>query len=459
MKKVSFVSLGCDKNTVDSEIMLSILTERGYEITRQDEEADAIVVNTCAFIQDAKEESINTIIEMGQFKQEGACEALVVTGCLAQRYADEIFQELPEVDAVVGTGSYEKIADVLDALFEKKEKQVRRLENPSGRNLSYRPRSVSTAGFYEYLKIAEGCDNHCTYCIIPKLRGKYRSRQKEDILREAAELVDSGVKELMIVAQDITKYGRDIGDGYELPQLLRDLCKISDLAWIRLLYCYPEDITPELMQVMREEEKVLPYVDIPIQHCSNRILKLMGRRHTKEMLRECIAALRREVPGIALRTTLITGFPGETEEEFEEMLAFVEESRFDRLGVFAYSQEEDTPAALMPGQIDQAEKERRRDALMELQSRISEEISQSYIGSELTAMIEGRIPEEEEDEVQVYSARTYRDAPDIDGFIFIRSERELRSGDLVRCQVTGAYEYDLVGEIIEDEETDGDEHT
>lgn len=447
-KKVAFVSLGCDKNTIDSEIMLTLLTDHGYEITKNDEEAEAIIINTCAFIQDAQEESINTIIEMGAYKQEGCCRALIVTGCLAQRYADEIFTEMPEVDAVVGTGSYEKIVEVMDALLKEQKSKVRRTDALEERDLSYYRRTVTTPGYFEYLKIAEGCDNRCTYCIIPKLRGGYRSRRKEDILQEARDLAAEGVKELMVVAQDITKYGRDLADGYELPDLLRELCQVDGIQWIRLLYCYPEDITDALIQVMSEEKKILPYIDMPIQHCSNTVLRRMGRRHTKEMLQQVIEKLRSQMPDIAIRTTLITGFPGETEAEFQEMLDFVSESRFDRLGVFTYSQEEGTPAALLPDQIPQEEKERRQAELMELQKAISEEASSHMVGKELTAIIEGRIPGEGEEGYEVYSARTYRDAPDIDGFIFITAGEELRSGDLVRCRVTGAFEYDLIGELL-----------
>lgn len=448
MEKVAFVSLGCDKNTVDSEIMLTLLTEHGYEITKQDEEADVIIINTCAFIQDAQEESINAIIEMGGYKESGCCKALIVTGCLAQRYADEIFKELPEVDAVVGTGSYEKIVDVMDEVLHKNRKQVRQTDVMEERDLSYHRRTVSTPGYFEYLKIAEGCDNHCTYCIIPKLRGRYRSRNREDILQEAGDLAAEGVKELMVVAQDITKYGRDLQSAYQLPQLLKDLCQIDGIEWIRLLYCYPEDITDELIQTMREQTKIVPYIDMPIQHCSDTVLRRMGRKHTKEGLKQVIQKLRRAMPDIAIRTTLITGFPGETEEEFQEMLHFIEESQFERLGVFTYSQEEGTPAALLPQQIAEEEKQRRQDQLMALQKEISEAASARLVGKELTAIIEGRIPGEEEDGYEVYSARTYRDAPEIDGFIFITANQELRSGDLVRCRVTGAYEYDLIGELI-----------
>ena len=448
-RQISFVSLGCDKNTVDSEIMISLLAERGYALTKDDEKADVIIVNTCGFIQDAKEESIQTIIEMGGYKEVGACKALIVTGCLAQRYADEIFQEMPEVDAVVGTGSYESIVDVVDAVLSKKEEKLRCVEKIEGRDLSYHKRTITTPGYYEYLKIAEGCDNHCTYCIIPKLRGRYRSRRPEDILREAEDLARSGVVEVMIVAQDITKYGRDLPEPATLSGLLRQLCEIEELSWIRLLYCYPEDITDELIEIMAQEDKILPYIDMPIQHCSNSILRRMGRRHTKEILLERIQRLRQRIPEICIRTTLITGFPGETEDEFEEMCDFVREVRFDRLGVFAYSQEENTPAAEFADQIPEAEKQRRKEQLMEIQRSISEAKSNEFIGQKMKVLVEGQIPGEEG---YVYSTRTYRDAPDIDGFLFLKATRSLLSGEVVDCEVTGASEYDLIGEMRDEDE-------
>lgn len=443
-KTIAFVSLGCDKNTVDSEIMLQLLLDHGYTLIKEEEKARILVVNTCAFIQDAKEESINTIIELGEYKRTGVCKGLIVTGCLAQRYAREIFEDLPEVDAVVGTGSYEEIVRVADQVLEGSGKKIQCLGKLEERDLGYHKRLLSTVGYYEYLKIAEGCDNHCTYCIIPKLRGKYRSRVSRDILQEANELAKQGVKELMIVAQDITKYGRDIPGEKHLPELLKELCQIPELEWIRLLYCYPEDITEELIDTVAKERKILPYFDMPIQHCSNTVLKRMGRRHSKEELYRLIRRLRERIPEVTLRTTLITGFPGETEEEFQEMYDFVKEVRFDRLGVFTYSQEEDTPAAVMNDQIPQEIKEERRDRLMELQREISMERSQNLVGREMEVLIEGRIPEED----NVYTGRTYRDAPEIDGFIFVTAERELRSGDMIHCLVTGAYEYDLIGEMV-----------
>ncbi|MBO6159144.1 MAG: 30S ribosomal protein S12 methylthiotransferase RimO [Firmicutes bacterium] len=451
MKKISFVSLGCDKNTIDSEIMLSLLTDHGYEITKNDDQADAIVINTCAFIADAQEESINTIIEMGRYKEEGVCQYLVVTGCLAQRFHKEIFEDLPEVDAVVGTGSYEKIVDVLDELFGT-AKKLEVLDPIDHRPLGYYKRSITTPGHYEFLKLSVGCDNHCTYCIIPMLRGPYRSRAKEDILHDAQDLADQGVKELLLVAQDITKYGRDLYEDYQLPELLKDLCKIDGIEWIRLLYCYPEDVTDALIRTMKEEPKILPYIDIPIQHCSDSVLKRMGRHHTKALLENLLQRLRDAMPDICIRTTLITGFPGESDEEFEEMLDFVENSRFDRLGVFCYSQEDGTPAARMKDQIAEDVKESRKDQLMALQQQISEEKSASMVGKVLDVMVEGRIPEEEApDGTNVYVARTYRDAPDIDGFIFVSCSYELRSGDILKVRVTGAYAYDLIGEVVENE--------
>ncbi len=443
--KIAFISLGCDKNTVDSEIMIQLLAEKGYEIVKEDDQAEVIVVNTCGFIQDAKEESINTLIEMGQYKESGKLKALVATGCLAERYADQIFEELPEVDAVVGTGSYEKIVDVVEELIHG-GRGIRAQEDAGQRDLGYRKRVLTTPGYYGYVKIAEGCDNRCTYCVIPKLRGPFRSRKEEDILREVRDMAEEGVKELMIVAQDITKYGKDLDGVSRLPELLKKIAQVDGIHWIRLLYCYPEDITPELIQVIAEEPKIVHYVDMPIQHCSDGVLKRMGRHHTKQQLLDVIQALRKAVPDIALRTTLITGFPGETEEDFQEMREFIQEVRFDRLGVFAYSQEEDTPAARMPDQIPEEEKERRKDILMELQQRISSEKSQEMVGESLEVIIEGQIPGEEEEEgTKVYSARTYRDAPDIDGFLFLSSSQEYLSGDFVQAQVVGAYEYDLMG--------------
>lgn len=442
--KIAFVSLGCDKNTVDSEIMIELLAEKGYEIVKDDAQAEVIIVNTCGFIQDAKEESINTLIEMGQYKQTGRLRALIAAGCLAERYADEIFRELPEVDAVVGTGSYEQIVEAVERLVHG-AREVRLLENAAVRDLGYRKRVLTTPGYYGYVKIAEGCDNHCTYCVIPKLRGPYRSRKEEDILREVEDLAVEGVRELMIVAQDITKYGMDWDGSSHLASLVSRIAQVDGIRWIRLLYCYPEDITEELIQTIRKEPKIVHYIDMPVQHCEDRILKRMGRHHTKEQLFQVIRRLREAIPDIAIRTTLITGFPGETEEEFRSMCDFVEEIRFDRLGVFAYSQEEDTPAASLPDQIPEEEKQRRRDVLMQLQQQISSQISQELVGKRMEVMIEGEIPGEGDGETRVYSARTYRDAPDIDGFLFLSSPRTYLSGEFTEAEVVGAYEYDLMG--------------
>lgn len=452
MKKrtFSFVSLGCDKNTVDSEIMLQKLLEGGYELVRDDAEAEIIIINTCGFIQSAQEESIETILEMSGYKETGKCRKLVVTGCLAQRFAEEIRTELPEVDAIVGTGSYEDIVQVLDET-ETSEGVVMELKPREERDLSYQPRLLSTTGYYEYVKIAEGCDNFCTYCTIPSIRGRYRSRKAVDILREVRELADQGVTELLVVAQDITKYGKDLEEDIDLPDLLYMICRVEGIRWIRLLYCYPEDITDKLIRTMAEEEKILPYIDMPIQHCSDTVLKRMGRRHNKAMLEEVIGKLRAAMPEIAIRTTLITGFPGETEEEFREMCDFVEETAFDRLGVFTYSQEEGTPAARMKDQIPEEEKERRKDILMELQQRVSREISGSFIDEEMEVLVEGEIPEEVE-EGYVYSTRSYRDAPDIDGFVFVTTDRRHDSGEYIRCRITAAYEYDLIGSEIDVQE-------
>ncbi len=359
-------------------------------------------------------------------------------------------KEMPEVDAVVGTGSYERIVEVLDQLQEKeRNKPVLTLDPAEKRDLSYRRRTITTPGHYEYLKIAEGCDNRCTYCVIPSLRGPYRSRPAADILHEARDLAEQGVTELMVVAQDITKYGRDLNPRTTLSALLKELCKIDEFHWIRLLYCYPEDITDDLIETIAAEDTIVPYIDMPIQHCSDTVLRRMGRRHTKETLVRVCSRLRERIPGIALRTTLIAGFPGETEQEFEELCQFVKDMRFDRLGVFAYSQEEGTPAGAMPDQVPDEEKNRRMETLMRIQQSISQEISKQFIGRTLEVLIDGEIPEETEG--HVYSARSYRDAPDIDGFVFVSSDRPHRSGEYVKCRITGASEYDLIGDEVEEE--------
>ena len=437
--KIFCVSLGCDKNLVDTEMMLGLLNKDGYTFTDDEHEADVVVVNTCCFIGDAKEESVNTILEMAELKKEGRCKALIVTGCMAQRYKQEILDEIPEV----GTSTYDEISNVLKKVLggsrESCFHDLNALPNVEV------PRVVTTGGYYAFLKIAEGCDKRCTYCIIPDLRGSYRSVPMERLIEEAKQLASQGVKELILVAQETTLYGIDLYKKKSLPKLLHELCKIPGIQWIRIQYCYPEEITQELIETIREEEKVCNYLDIPIQHASDRILKRMGRRTNQKQLREMIASLRSQIPDIALRTTLISGFPGETEEDQEEVMRFVDEMEFERLGVFAYSQEEDTPAAEFPDQVPQELKEERRDEIMELQQEISYEKSQSMIGKVLEVMIEGKVADE-----NAYVGRTYMDAPGVDGLIFINTDLDLMSGDFVRAKVTGALEYDLIGEICDE---------
>ena len=444
--KILFISLGCDKNLVDSEMMLGLLAQRGYEFTDDETQADIAVVNTCCFINDAKQESIDMILDMAELRKNGAISALFVTGCLAQRYQEEIQKEIPEVDVIIGVTAIDEIVDALDAFFAgRKENHYKSLlEKP----LTDVKRIVTTGGHYAYLKIAEGCDKHCTYCIIPKVRGSYRSVPMESLLKEAEALAFDGVKELIIVAQDTTVYGVDLYGRKMLPGLLKELCKIENIRWIRILYCYPEEIDDKLIRVIKEEPKICHYLDLPIQHGCDTILKRMGRRTNRNELTAIIGKLRKEIPDICIRTTLITGFPGETDEEHETLLEFVDQMEFDRLGVFTYSQEEDTPAALMPGQIPEEVKEERFAQLMELQQEIAFEAASSMEGRSVEAMIEGKIADEE-----AYVARTYKDAPGVDGFLFVNTKRELMSGDLIRCRITGSHEYDLIGEL-EDEFTE-----
>lgn len=438
--KILFISLGCDKNLVDSEVMLGMLAEQGYYFTDDETEAEAVVVNTCCFINDAKEESINTILEMAELKKSGQIKALVVTGCLAQRYCDEIQKEIPEVDAIIGTTAISSITQTLEEILNgKPENHMETLENPP---VGGRKRVVTTGGYYAYLKIAEGCNKHCTYCIIPKVRGNYRSVPIEDLLKEAAELANGGVKELILVAQETTLYGVDLYGEKSLPKLLRELCRVEGLEWIRILYCYPEEITEELIQVIRQEDKICHYLDIPVQSGSDAILKRMGRRTDTAQIRAMIQKLRKEIPDICIRTTMIAGFPGETQENHEETMAFVDEMEFDRLGVFAYSAEEDTPAAQMEDQIPEEIKEQRRGEIMELQQEIAFEAAGQMIGRRVKAMIEGKIAEED-----AYVARTYKDAPGVDGYLFVNTEKQLMSGDFVDVVITGSNEYDLIGEI------------
>lgn len=436
--KIFFVSLGCDKNLVDSEKMLFLLQQEGFELTDREEEAEIIVINTCCFIHDAKEESIETIIEMARFKEEGQCKVLIVAGCLAQRYHKEIKEELPEVDGIVGTTAIDKIVDVIkEALEGKISEQLSDLNVlPAGMN----GRVNSSGSFTAYLKIAEGCNKCCTYCIIPKLRGKYRSVPMEELLEEAAQLAASGVTELILVAQETTLYGMDLYGEKKLPELLHELCKIPDIKFVRVLYCYPEEITEELAQTIKDEKKVCHYIDMPIQHCNDRILKRMGRRTNRKELERKIELLRKIVPDIAIRTTLITGFPGETEKEHEELVEFVRDMKFDRLGVFTFSPEEDTKAADMDGQIDDAIKERRKDELMNTQQNVVFDKNEKLIGHTFEVIVDGMIPEE-----GIYVGRTYMDIPDVDGCIFFEAPYEIISGTVVTVRVTDAKGYDLIG--------------
>ena len=446
--KVAFVSLGCDKNLVDSEHMLGLLHEGGFQLTADESEADVLVVNTCCFIEDAKRESIEQILEVAHYKTEGACKALIVTGCMAQRYPEEIMEELPEVDAVIGTTSYDKIVTIAGEILEKKGVRVKHFETIDREYLEDMPRILTTAGYFAYLKIAEGCDNKCTYCIIPKLRGKYRSRAVAQIKKEAMKLAADGVSEIILVAQDTTCYGSDLDDQTTLVTLLKELGTVEGIEWIRILYCYPETLTDELIEEIALNDKVCKYVDMPIQHAADPVLKRMARKSTHAQLREVISKLRNRMPDIAIRTTLIVGFPGETEEDFNVLYDFVKDMRFDRLGVFTYSQEEGTAAERLPNQLDEETKIKRKDAIMALQQTISEELTHEKIGREMRVLIEGKLSEDD-----VYIGRTYQDAPEVDGQVFIDFEGELISGDYVDVRIIGANEYDLIGEIIDAEST------
>ena len=438
---VLFISLGCDKNLVDSEVMIGLLADRGYQMTDDETQADVIVINTCCFIHDAKEESIQTILEMAEYKKTGTLKALIVTGCLAQRYQNEILEEIPEVDEVLGTTSYDRIVDAIQEALEGKSGVM--IGDIDALPLPETKRLVTTGGHFAYLKIAEGCDKHCTYCIIPKIRGNYRSVPMERLVKEAQALAEDGVKELILVAQETTIYGVDLYGEKSLHRLLRELCRISGIRWIRVLYCYPEEIDDNLIQVMKEEPKICHYLDLPIQHASTEILRRMGRRTSREDLEEIIGKLRSEIPDIAIRTTLITGFPGETKEQHEELMDFVDQMEFDRLGVFTYSPEEGTPAAEMKDQIPEEVKEDRQAELMELQQEIAFDLAEDMIGREVLVMIEGKVADE-----NAYVGRTYKDAPNVDGLIFVNTDEELMSGDFARVKVTGAAEYDLIGELM-----------
>ncbi len=439
--KILFVSLGCDKNLVDSEVMLGLLTKKGYTITDFEEEADVIVINTCCFIHDAKEESVNTILEMAEYKKSGQCKALVVAGCLAQKYKEEIMNEIEEVDSILGTTTFDRIVDAVEEALEGNGQN--HIGDPDYLAIVDEKRMVTTGGHYAYLKIAEGCDKKCTYCIIPSLRGSFRSVPMEKVLQDARDLVEGGVKELIVVAQETTLYGQDLEGRKMLPELLKELCKIDGVYWVRLMYSYPEEITDELIQVMAEEDKICKYIDLPIQHGSDWVLKRMGRRTTKAELIETIGKLRLAMPEISIRTSLITGFPGETQEHHNELKDFIDEMEFDRLGVFTYSVEEGTPAAAMPNQQDEELKKDRQAELMELQQEIAFDLANDMIGRELLVMIEGKVADE-----NAYVGRTYKDAPNVDGFIFVNTDEVLVSGDFVRVKVTGAMDYDLIGELV-----------
>ena len=439
--KILFISLGCDKNLVDSENMLGLLSAEGYEITDDETVADIIVVNSCCFIGDAKEESINTILEMAQYKQTGSLKSLIVTGCLAQRYAEEIKTEIPEVDAILGTNSYDEIANAIRKTLQAHHfcslKPLEGLPNDPTKRL------LTTGGHFAYLKIAEGCNKNCAYCVIPSVRGRYRSKKMEDIIAEAKQLADNGVKELILVAQETTLYGIDLYQKKSLPDLLDALNEIPGLLWIRILYCYPEEITQELIDAMKRNSKVCHYLDMPIQHCNDTILRAMNRKTNKAQLVEQINHLREEIPDICLRTTLITGFPGETDEMHEEMMQFVNDMEFDRLGAFPYSPEENTAAYSMPNQVEEETKLTWRDEIMELEQEVIFDKNESFVNRELLCFIEGKVADE-----NVYIGRTYRDAPNVDGYIFIHTPEVLMTGDVVRAKVTGAYEYDLIGELL-----------
>ena len=438
--KIMFVSLGCDKNLVDTEMMLGMLQQKGFTFTDDEAEADVVVVNTCCFIGDAKEESINTLLEMAELRKNGSIRALLATGCLAQRYREEIQKEIPEVDAILGTMAIEEIAEAVEQVLQGEgHNHFRELNSAPA---SYRDRVLTTGGHFAYLKIAEGCNKRCTYCIIPKVRGDYRSIPMEELTAQAEVLAEKGVRELILVAQETTLYGVDLYGKKSLPELLHRLAAISGIYWIRILYCYPEEITDELIETIATEPKVCHYLDIPIQHASDEVLKRMGRRTNQQELRQWIGRLRERIPDICLRTTLISGFPGETQEDFEELYRFVNEMEFDRLGVFPYSQEEDTKAAEMPDQVPEEVKCFRRDELMELQQAIAFEKAEQMVGRVLDVMVEGKVADED-----VYVTRTYRDAPNVDGYLFLNTSTTLMTGDFVKVLVTDSNEYDLIGEI------------
>ena len=445
--KILFISLGCDKNLVDTEMMLGQLSEEGFTFTDDETQAEVIVVNTCCFINDAKEESINTILEMAELKKQGHLKALVVTGCLAQRYKEEIQTEIPEVDCILGTTAIDQIVEAVKEVLDGQKVGLKHVEDINRKPVYGKKRIMTTGGHYAYMKIAEGCDKHCTYCIIPKIRGNFRSVPMEALIEEAKGLVEQGVKEIILVAQETTLYGQDLYGRKALPELLDKLNEIPGLYWIRILYCYPEEVTDELIAAIKRNKKVCHYLDIPIQHGSDAVLKRMGRRTNEQQLRDIVEKLRTEIPDICLRTTLISGFPGETEEDHEAVMHFVDDLEFDRLGVFTYSPEEDTPAAMMADQIEEEVKEDRRAEIMELQQEIAYEKADAMVGQKVMVMIEGKVADE-----NAYVGRSYKDAPNVDGYVFVNTSLNLMTGDFVPVIITGSYEYDLIGEV-EDEFT------
>ncbi|NLO40208.1 MAG: 30S ribosomal protein S12 methylthiotransferase RimO [Ruminiclostridium sp.] len=444
--KVGCISLGCPKNLVDSEIMLGLLNSDNYEITVNLPEAEVIIVNTCAFIGDAKEEAVDAILEASLYKQTGRLKALIVTGCLAQRYRDEIINEIPEVDAVLGTGNISEIERVIANHIGGRKDQHLFVNDPADVDYLDNLRLLSSKGASQYLKIAEGCSNYCTYCIIPSLRGPFRSRTVESILKEAKQLVENGARELILIAQDVSRYGEDRYSEPSLVKLIQELSQLEDLKWIRLLYCYPERITEALIQQMKSNPKLLPYLDIPIQHASDRILKAMGRKSRKKDLIALMNTLRKEIPGIVLRTSLITGFPGETEEDFDALVSFVRTHPFDRLGVFAYSQEEGTPAATMENQVEEEIRENRRELLLSVQSEIAEKRMKKRIGQIFEVLTEGVA-----DDGIFYYGRSYGEAPDIDPLIYFTSPRPLQAGSFVKVRMLNSQQLDLIGEAIVNE--------
>ncbi len=440
---ILFVSLGCDKNLVDSEVMLGLVKAKGYNITNDESEADVVVINTCCFIHDAKEESINTILEMSELKKTGNVKSVIVTGCLAQRYKDEIKKEIPEVDVILGSTSYDAIVEAIEKSTNGKSEDVYK-------PLDYLPkdaskRVVTTGNYMAYLKIAEGCNKHCTYCIIPSVRGDYRSVPKEEVLRAVHNLVEEGIKEIIVIAQETTIYGIDLYGEKYLPKLLKEIASVEGVEWIRLMYCYPEEITDELIEVMANEPKILKYIDMPIQHSEDDILRRMARRTSKEEIIEVISRLRNKMPDVCIRTTLITGFPGETEENHRALIEFVDDMEFDRLGVFNYSMEEDTPAASFDNQVDEDIAIARKEEIMELQQEISLDNNENMIGKILDVIVEGYLHED-----NVYACRSYKDAPNIDSYVFVSVPYELISGDIIKVEITDYNEYDLIGEIYDE---------